>query len=55
MAEGKISRLMMVLFGIAILFVIIGLYVFTINRFIGIGIIVMAIIIFLMPMTRPRY
>jgi hypothetical protein len=52
---GKISRLMAVLYIIASIIGIIGLYIFTLNRFIGIGMIVMAIVLFIMPMTRPRY
>ncbi len=52
---GKISRLMLVLYIIASIIGIIGLYIFTLNRFIGIGMIVMAIVLFIMPMTRPRY
>ncbi len=52
---GKISRLMLVLYVIASIIGHIGLYVFTLNRYIGIGMIVMAIVLFIMPMTRPRY
>ncbi len=52
---GKISRLMVVLYIIASIIGIIGLYIFTLNRYIGIGMIVMAIVLFIMPMTRPRY
>lgn len=52
---GKISRLMAVLYIIASIIGIIGLYIFTLNRYIGIGMIVMAIVLFIMPMTRPRY
>lgn len=52
---GKISRLMAVLYIIASVIGVIGLYIFTLNRFIGIGLIVMAIVLFIMPMTRPRY
>ena len=52
---GKISRLMLVLYVIASIIGLIGLYVFTLARYIGIGMIVMAIILFIMPMTRPRY
>ncbi|MCK5292426.1 MAG: hypothetical protein KAR39_10480 [Thermoplasmata archaeon] len=52
---GKISRLMLVLYVIASIIGLIGLYVFTLNRYIGIGMIVMAIVLFIMPMTRPRY
>lgn len=52
---GKISRLMLVLYIIASIIGIIGLYIFTLNRYIGIGMIVMAIVLFIMPMTRPRY
>lgn len=52
---GKISRLMLVLYVIASIIGIIGLYIFTLNRYIGIGMIVMAIVLFIMPMTRPRY
>ncbi len=54
MAE-KISRLMWVLYVIASIIGIIGLYIFTLNKYIGIGMIVMAIVLFIMPMTRPRY
>ncbi|MEE9223209.1 MAG: hypothetical protein V3U51_00450 [Thermoplasmata archaeon] len=54
MAE-KISRLMWVLYIIASIIGIIGLYIFTLNKYIGIGMIVMAIVLFIMPMTRPRY
>lgn len=49
------SRLMMVLYIIATIFLIIGLYLFTFNRFIGVGVIVLAIAMYVMPMTRPRY
>lgn len=52
---GKISRLMLVLYVIASIIGLIGLYIFTLNRYIGIGMIVMAIVLFIMPMTRPRY
>ena len=52
---GKISRLMLVLYAIASIIGIVGLYIFTLNRFIGVGMIVMAIVLFIMPMTRPRY
>lgn len=52
---GKISRLMLVLYIIASIIGFIGLYIFTLNRYIGIGMIVMAIVLFIMPMTRPRY
>jgi hypothetical protein len=52
---GKISRMMVVLYIIASIIGIIGLYIFTFNKFIGIGMVVMAIILFIMPMTRPRY
>lgn len=52
---GKISRLMFVLYVIASIIGLIGLYIFTLNRFIGVGMIVMAIVLFIMPMTRPRY
>ena len=52
---GKISRLMVVLYIIASIIGLIGLYIFTLNRFIGVGMIVMAIVLFIMPMTRPRY
>jgi hypothetical protein len=52
---GRISRMMLVLYVLASIIAIVGLYVFTLNRFIGIGMIVMAIVIFIMPMTRPRY
>lgn len=45
----------MVLYIIASIIGIIGLYIFTLNRYIGIGMIVMAIVLFIMPMTRPRY
>lgn len=45
----------MVLYVIASIIGLIGLYVFTLNRYIGIGMIVMAIVLFIMPMTRPRY
>lgn len=45
----------MVLYVIASIISLIGLYVFTLNRYIGIGMIVMAIVLFIMPMTRPRY
>ncbi len=55
MAEGSISRLMIVLYIIATAFIFIGLYIFTLNRFVGIGIIVLAIAMYIMPMTRPRY
>ena len=49
------SRLMMVLYIIATIFLIAGLYLFTLNRFIGIGVIVLSIAMYVMPMTRPRY
>jgi hypothetical protein len=52
---GKISRMMLVLYVLASIIGIIGLYIFTLNRFIGIGMIVMAIVLFIMPMTRPRF
>ncbi len=55
MAKGLFSRLMIVLYSIATLFIIIGLYVFTLNKYIGIGIIVLAIVMYIMPMTRQRY
>jgi len=55
MAKGPISRLMIVLYSIATLFIIIGLYIFTFNKYIGVGIIVLAIAMYIMPMTRPRY
>lgn len=54
MAE-KVSRLMLVLYVIASIIGIVGLYIFTLNKFIGIGLVVMAIVLFIMPMTRPRY
>jgi hypothetical protein len=54
MAE-RISRLMLVLYVLASIIGITGLYVFTLNRFIGIGMIVMAFVLFVLPMTRPRY
>ncbi len=47
--------MMVVLYIIASIIGIIGLYIFTLNRYIGIGMIVMAIVLFIMPMTRPRY
>ncbi len=47
--------MMLVLYIIASIIGIIGLYIFTLNRYIGIGMIVMAIVLFIMPMTRPRY
>lgn len=55
MAEGSISRVMIVLFTIATIFLFAGLYIFTLNRYVGIGIIVLAIAMYIMPMTRPRY
>ncbi len=55
MGEGQISRLMLVLYLIATIFLIVGLYLFTLNRFIGVGVIVLAIAMYIMPMTRPRY
>ena len=54
MARGH-SKLMIVLYIIAATIAALGVYVFTIDQFIGIGMILIAIALFIMPMTRPRY
>ncbi|UCD91935.1 MAG: hypothetical protein JSV43_06795 [Methanobacteriota archaeon] len=54
MAEGM-SKLVVVLYIIAALIMIVGIYVATYDRFIGAGIILVAIALIIIPMTRPRY
>jgi hypothetical protein len=54
MARGA-SKLIITLYIIAAIIVAVGVYVFTIDQFIGIGIILVAIALFIMPLTRPRY
>ncbi|MFQ6060811.1 MAG: hypothetical protein ACE5KV_05915 [Thermoplasmata archaeon] len=53
--DEDIRKLVIVLYLIATIIAIVGLYVFTIDRFIGIGIVLVAVALFIIPMTRARY
>lgn len=54
MAQGM-SKMVVVLYIIATLILLVGIYVATYDKFIGAGIILVAIALIIIPMTRPRY